>query len=515
MNMDMDPVAIDLSAGDVQTVGMVSTVTNMLFERGLIIPRTDISPRNSTLGADYPRALRSLPFAANTGTVGQFPNVLLTRNATGPVWKLWKMQTDNVGYPLTQITGPAIADTWNNLYLSTAVANGVVLLGGHPDGLFRWDPTGSVYTRIATAPYSFVTSMYSRAIAAYKLTGALGDPITMAWSVAGNETDWTNYGSGSSVLTDIPDQITGLAVIRNVLVILRSYGLHLGYPTGTFPALFNFSNFSNSIEGCLHPATIDVWRNVLFFVSNAGIHTFDLNTVENIGEGVFKEVLSTVNGYGGVLRGFVSQSYTLDSQPTYNLLVDVVQSPQTVNLALPHWQYNLKERKWNRLNYNTGVVCDSELGAAVWDKWAPTLTGAAIQPTPNIAIVQRLTGPSNKINAWTQATGTTSPTPQFTTGQLEILPGHFDAEMTGVMLTYNTLAASPGFSVLVTYQQAGQQITSAVFSQTGPTGTGWQRVWIRFRLTGNLFKILVFLSAGDIKLKEMLIEFNVQGAERI
>jgi len=377
MNQDLDSAAIDLTMQD-QSVSIVSTSQNMVFERGLAMTRLGLSP--------LPGPPSSLPSGANLRSVKWLP--FAPRSLKSPINqrgafaitdapKLYSMQANqaagNVMTPV-EITGPGFTQS-SGYYCDNTIANGVVLIAGNSGGLIRWDPVAGNYTIIPSSPYQYVCGHLARALAAFDLTlGATGYAQTVAWSAAGDETIWTGStsGAGKTVLSDASDSITGLKVAKGTVVVARAYGFHLGIPTGQFPAVYDWRKVDDISVGVMHPASLVVYKNTLFFMSECGIHTFDLVDVEDIGEGIYQEINNLIRQYGLTARGFISTGYKPDFQPSYNIVLDSSQSlGGTPEGLVPHFMYNIREKKWSRHFY----VNPSHTNA-----WTPLVFGAEYLP---------------------------------------------------------------------------------------------------------------------------------------
>lgn len=523
---DASPVTLDMQ-GDL-TLPQVSSVTDMLFERGLAIARPSYGVVGNTPAVPIPAAqdilaVARLPFVnpgTNSATALAAKGSICLSTTAAPVFHLWALNTNGLASDLfdpTEITGPGIsAGGWSNVspYFSAAVANRAVLIGGYNGGLVRWDPAaGYVYTVINTAMYAYVASQYSRAIAAYKLTGAATDPITFAWSVPGDEANWSGLGAGSQVLSDIPDAITGLGCLRNVVVVPRTYGFHLGYPTGTFPLVYNFTNFSNGNVGCAYPGTFAVYDDRCFFVGVDGIFSFDLTNVEDIGEGVYKEILTLIRGYSGTPRGFITGSYDLDNRPSYNIIVDVLSPISQVDVACLHYSYDLRERKWTRHFYANPTSTYSTLTFPfTYALSAGATGGSTIQNA--IGVAPRKSGSTTTFQLW-NTQGTVKPAPTFTTGQFTVGQSIADVEMDRILLFYflGTLGSgSPTFTITVSSVLNGITQTPIVKTLTGVANV-WDRAWVSLRIPGQIFQVTV-ACPHTVQMKEMVMEFSTSGKER-
>lgn len=534
MNADIDPAAIDLTKQQDQVVDIVSTVVNGVFERGLFRSRPQLSTPANTVSIpsnNLVYAVSKLPFPSN-GAVATYyiGGIALTFDTGSSTYKLWRLNAESVVAPLlnvVEITGPGItAAGWDNLWFSNCVCNGVVLIAGYKGGLIRWDPTTTVYTIIANAKWAFVTKQNSRAVGAYLTTSALTDPVTVGASKSGDEGVWvaTSIEAYQNVISDIPDAITGVGVAKGILVIPRTFGFHLGYPTGTFPAIYNFTQHSDDAIGCSNPATFCIYKNVCYFVSTNGIHTFDLVDVEDIGEGVYEEVLDLLTALGGTLRGFISASYKNDYQPTYNLYIDIPSTSVSAN-SIPLWQYNIRERKWTRWLTNEPSGSYSSLWMPFYYR-ATTGIGFSIPITSTVVQLGRKPSVTAQFKYTKElfGNGSESFVTAFTTGKLTISAPVFEATITRIMLVYTCNASSPPeFSITI---DSTLNSTTTSLTRSGIVGTGnslgstpakWIRQWVgNFCAVGQMFQVSVAATtnANNVLFKEMIIEFTDTSKER-
>jgi len=271
----------------------------------------------------------SKPYGATPYTV------LLSSN--GKVYKL-------VGTACTELTG-VTTSFGSAAYHNVEVVNGVLLIANDTGGLIRWNPSGTTLTQLTTAKYRYVTSHLSRAVAAYDTNAsALLGPRTVGWSIAGDETDWAGAGSGSTCLSDAVDDITGLGVCHNVLVILRRKGKHLGYATGVSSPAFRFENHTRSGIGCYYPGTASFDANTAFYVGIDDVYAFDLTTEAPIGQNIRRELLASLRA-GCSYRGFISRVSEAEPRARYHLVCTSGQPP------VPHYSYDIQSEAWSRHTY--------------------------------------------------------------------------------------------------------------------------------------------------------------------
>jgi hypothetical protein len=518
VNKDMDPAAIDLSSQN-NTVTVVADVGNMVFERGLLLTRPGLGPLPSQPFIPGPGNIRSikwLPFAPRSVKIPITDRGALAITDTPALYSLEANQNLGVVLNPTQITGPGFAQD-GAFYCDHSIVNGVVLLGGNQSGLIRWDPATTVYTILANSPYMYVCGHLSRGVAAYDITrGATGFAQTVAWSAAGDETNWTTgptSDAGLSVLADISDSITGLKVVSGMIVVARTYGFHIGIPTGQYPIVYDWRKISDQSIGVMHPASLCVYKNLCFFMSECGIHTFDLVDTQDIGEGIYVEINNLIRQYNLTARGFISPGYKPDFQPSYNIMLDS-QGPQPAFVAndTPHYMYNIKEQKWSRHLYNNAFP----------NPWTPLAFSAEYIPAGNpdpaavpfMAVQFRNSATAQAPLQWIPGNQTDNAS-FFQTGQLTLSDPTQDIQLERVELQYYSSGIPTDITITVQGILNGQSFSQVVTITTYAV-VGWDRRWYNLRVTGNMIDIFLNVNspAGAMKFKAMILEYTTVGKVR-
>lgn len=154
------------------------------------------------------------------------------------------------------------AMTGTDVVVGTATVQDVFLIAKNGESaLVQY--TGTTGTgglaEIAGSPAArFVIGFADRAVAAY----TTANPQLVQWSVSGDVTTWTGAGSGSASLVEDPtaamDEITGLTVQRDNLMIYRRNSIWVGKRTGqASPAI----GFTSQVQGIGNMAPMSL-RNV-------------------------------------------------------------------------------------------------------------------------------------------------------------------------------------------------------------------------------------------------------------
>lgn len=262
--------------------------------------------------------------------------------------KLWKISTDLS--TATEITSGGSVTFPSITAMNAEVINGIICVSGNPGGIVHWPTSGTVYTELSSSDYLYLTSHATRAVGAYKLGGAAGDTRRIGWSRSGDETLWTGGDSGTAHLIDSPDDITGLTVLHNMLVVCRRYGFTLGRLTGGGSPVYEFEIWDREGTGVTYPSTMATFANVLYFVSAGDVHTFDLRQVTSIG-GKIREELLHVLKYGPQYQGVVGRMYEAARDQVrlqYHLFPIGIFGNR---MDLPHFIYDIESATWSKHHY--------------------------------------------------------------------------------------------------------------------------------------------------------------------
>lgn len=269
------------------------------------------------------------------------------------------------------------AQQFNNM----ALVIGNILIGNNPDGLIQWNLQNSPdYNIIIDAPWRYVTGHVGRALGAYQAGIAYGYS-TFAWSALGDVTTWTSTDgeAGQEFIANCPDQITGLGTLHNIVVILRQYGIHLGYPTGTLPP-YSLQAFALKGGGCFFPSTAAWSDTMVFFVGQDDVYTFDLQTIRPIGNDI-KDMLLSILKRGQLYRGFITRN-TVNGSP--RLRYHLMPLNFRANEDTPHFVYDVESEAWsNQSAGNLGGTASwafTSLSPAGYDLGAYFVDTAASNP---------------------------------------------------------------------------------------------------------------------------------------
>lgn len=264
----------------------------------------------------------------------------------------------------TEITGPGYGGAFSTdifFYptIKPAVVNGNVLIPGAATKLIRHVPGAAAYTVISSVVPAFITSHLSRAVGAYDIVAANGQ-IKVMWSVPGDETDWTSalLGAGSTTLSEIPDRITGIGVLHDVLFVPRRYGIHLGYNTGVATTPYRFENYLKGGLGEVGnyiPASLAISNNIAYFIGPDNVYKFDLSGgLQPIGDKIVSslmtDVINSTRQYKGVIwrvGGSSASGTATKPRPRY-ALVPLEVAP-TGNAMI--YMYDIIDGTWSKHDF--------------------------------------------------------------------------------------------------------------------------------------------------------------------
>lgn len=336
----------------------VADSLNVLFENGQLVNRPPMSLAYTVTVTGKVR------YAFSALSNGVRYNFVMTDNN-----KLWYFPQSGVTTEIAPAAGAfTLLANAATVYFSSAVANNALLIG-HGSYIIR-ALIGGTYTLLTDAPYRYVTGHLARAVAGFKAGGGNG-PITVGWSVAGDETNWTGGGSGSTVISDAPDWITGIATIRNVVVVFRKHGMHIMKPTGVSVPAYRIETWNGMSVGCAHPHTLAFDSNMAFFCYNDNVYIFDTQQLVPIGDRI-KKLLVPLLLSGVAFKGFITRHGDAN-----------VETPRVRYHLFPYsnlypWLiYDVADQKWSKhsvsvetigeaLPYSGGLAANCDVfGAAV------------------------------------------------------------------------------------------------------------------------------------------------------
>lgn len=354
------PYRLDGEAAPIALDGTACTeARNFLFERGVARTRPFLRQRYpELLQADY-KVDFAKAFLLNQGNRyamyitdgGELHRLASTESATS--------------HSAAEITG-AGTSFGDRLFHNIAVWAGIVLVGNNVGGILQHTPLSSTtYSIISDAKYRYVTTSFNRAVAAYDITSGSNNPRSIGWSTTTDVSDWTSAGSGSTELTDIPDDITGLVNINNVIVVARTYGWSLGRVTGSnTTGPFRWEIMVREGSGCAWPSTLAHYNNLIFCVGHDDVYTFDLSRgPQPIGRNIRRELIHSIYS-GARYRGVITRGdYRWNGDSFLEVDASATPIPRLRYHLVPivpaegarHYSYDLEEQTWATHTYSTPI----------------------------------------------------------------------------------------------------------------------------------------------------------------
>lgn len=372
----------------------------------------------------------------------------------------------------TEITGGGTT-LGSKLFHSISAVNGVFVFANNSAGMLRWDTSGFVYTVIAASNYRYVTSHLFRAVGAYKLDGAAGDARRVAWSQSGDETLWTGGDSGNTNLIDAPDDITGLEVLKNVLVVCRREGFHLGFATGISQPVYRFETWGRQAHGVQYPSTVDVMDNKLFYCSQEDVYIYDLQNTIPIGGKIRGELFPFLRAGVGY-RGYCSKNVGDLPRLRYNLV------PMANTASYPHFVYDFQDGAWSKHTYGNVLI-----RGGFYALQSQNFEGTAL-----------FTG--GAIVYWDDNNAAGCEVPGFLVGRVITLEAdEVDCIVRSLLLGYRNHGAS-SVKTTVAASLNNTDISTTDVQQIGvlPANSRLLRTWFRHQTTGQKFEIRLDIPTG-------------------
>lgn len=459
--------------------GEVRDSFNFLFQHGESINRPG-------LRAESANATRTGAFYAHSERMWNG-----SRAVTAVLGTAGSVNSLDASNQLTALTGAGTSFE-NAGYARIASVNGVILVASNTGGMIRWDPNGTSYTIMgADSKYRYLTSHLTRVIGAYYLdTGFAGYSRRVGWSHQGDETVWTPAASNSAnynILNDAPDDITGVGMIRNLVVVFRRTGFHFASPTGIASPTYRFESFSRDGVGCCYPHTLAVEDSMAIFVGPDDVYVFDGRTVEPIGYKIRRTLFKLLR-QGAIYHGFFSRystptstSATGDLRMRYNLFPMITPAaPSAIDSsAYPHFVYDVLEGKWSKqfYNYNTVLTAFNHIRSQAEENLSIyTGNGSLYSWDPSVAC----------------ETASTLRTGNVIIGEIDQ-----DIRVQRVLVRHRDLSSST--PTLTAYSSIGRLVDSAsnTFNAGGGDGAGrWIRAWCTLEKTGQDFFFDLLVPAG-------------------
>lgn len=177
------------------------------------------------------------------------------------------------------------------------------------------------------------------------------------WSAINNANEWDStidYTAGSTVLSDIEDQLTGWATINNTGFAFRNNGITAFSPTGIGATPFYIENFSIGPAGigCQYPYSLSVYGQLAVFAALDDIYLFTGQAPQAIGgnakKSIYKDLASSSSFTVGTLLGTLG--------PGIDYLAYWLACPQQNDTITSMWIYHFDDQSWVNVQLPYGAL---------------------------------------------------------------------------------------------------------------------------------------------------------------
>lgn len=451
--------------------GKVFASNNMLYERGMAMNRPGLT--TVALGGIVG------PLTYGHNIVAQTTNYNILINSANTIYYF-------PGIAIAPAAGAAAFGSAQFHNISAII--GYVVFGNNPGGIVIWNPTGGTYTVTAAGAYRYFTGHKGRAVAAYRIAGGstLTNARTFAWSSPGTLTTWTSAdgSAGELAIADAEDELTGIGVLHNTVVLLRSQGIHLAVETGNLPLPYNVQAFSPTGAGCLYPSTAAWNDQQVMYVGQDDVYSFDLQNITSVGYEIRQTLIASCQA-GVIYNGFFTRNI-LNGVVRWRYHLTPVNSPSS-----NHYVYDMLERAWSTHTYTTNF------------KWGWNFAPTAGVNEYGVGLVDGSNPPNLKLWDASVACEASASFAMYFEG-----PQDLDYKIVDALIRVKDLTgAVPTGPASITLELASilNQTRTVLTSTTITPGTGaalnkWIRAW--FRSTngvigvGNSFEAKITVAAG-------------------
>ncbi len=523
---------------------MVLDCKNFLFERGELKSRPGVNDGTSTLGAGSWIDSMAYAFPAITGGSAKLFGSYKTSDSDAN-FRLFRLQplyagsAQSIIMPPTEVATALPAGITGGFYPQATEFDGsTYITSGYDSGnnpvLIRVTNTTNTVTAIVIPgtvganlqrfkAYPICTHL-SRVLFANAGIPGVSFP-EIYWSKIGDATVWTgDFTTGSVRLQEAADGIRGMGVIKNMVLVGRPSGFHVGVPTGNGAAPYDWKCIVKDGPGCVYPESFCIHGGICFFAGQSNIYMYDLEQITPIGEGILHELFQYTSWFSFGIRMFVTDSYYWPNRPQLHVLPTF--SPSTVGpsmtlptidmTAVPHFVYDLTEKKWSRHIYDDAADDDKPLEGTplVFDSLSTGTGGTGARNTWTRPGLIRRTKPATWM-IWDQiaANGCDSEM-AFTTGEMAIGEDpSVEAKLVRLMIVCRSSASPAACTCDVDYMLGNVAKTAALTFTIADSGP-YQRIWINTVLVGNFFKFTFTFPAGnDILVRQVIFEYETTGQE--
>jgi len=202
---------------------------------------------------------------------------------------------------------------------------------------------GTTVSDLTGAPYSgkFLAYYHNHTLMAYLRDITTGDyyPQSVAYSVAGDPTDWAAAGSGITQLTADPAVITGMAMLKEHLFVFKQMSITTVMYTQNATSPFDFIENTANIGTPIGRTIGVVDNNFLFFLGPDSIYMFDGVNCVDVGIGITRFLMDNLN----YLYLETSHAVVMRDHHLYCLFVPIGSGATTPNYC---FAYDYQQKIW-------------------------------------------------------------------------------------------------------------------------------------------------------------------------
>lgn len=495
MNGDADAYVLDLS--------QCTSVTNMLFERGLLISRPGLA------GVAMVGATKPYYGTLDATQLVSLPQRGFYKCYDGANWSL-----RSVGRQ--QWAGNFLVDA-----SITLPAGYVILAGGNPysnylstcyfqtsDVIAGFQTAGSLPALVVISSGGAVSGVtlptnVGKAVVLVthlsRVVAATINDVQIAWCKVGDITTWTGDPSaGLAELPEVDDGITGLAVVNNTLVVARRFGMHLGVATGSTPP-YTWKKLSSKFKGCMWPTSFAVYGSEVFYVSDTNVHRSDLNSVTDIGEGITTELFSSAASSGADIRAFITHSYKSGYRPQYHIFI----TSYTPGVSSKHYVYDITEGFWSKHTYDAFVGDTLPISACALRYEAVNV----FKSNSTLALLRRSTPYTYY---WADGVVCES-TQQFVTGRIQFDDPTIEKPIVRVLVVAWAVGTT---ACTLTINSLIGNTTQTTGALSFTLNAGWNRVWVNKVVVGQFAQATVNIPASaQVKFRQLIFVVEQESQE--
>ena len=247
--------------------------------------------------------------------------------------------------------------TTHQLFSATVVQDRICWSQGI-NPIMQWTGSGNPSYLTLLYPAFFLESDDHRLVLASTIEGGTPQPNRVRFTVQGDITNFTGFGSGFIDVVDRPDHIAGLKQLQGTVILYKRRSIFIGVKTGNYLLPYTFI-IKDRGTGLRAPYSLASTGETHLFVGNDDIYEFD---------GVRKRSITTVTAdprFGRIRRSFFN-SINADRLNTIFGYYDKLRQEYYLAVTPPGqewptdiWVWNRQEDTWRRDKLGPGLYARS------------------------------------------------------------------------------------------------------------------------------------------------------------